>query len=824
MIALQLIAGSGKTFLALRRAVEVLLSGCTRQSQRRNRVLFVARSQTLAYHFCGWLLMRLQHHHMAHEHILDIFNGEASAIHVLYEATSGPTFPKAIRLHQLPFSAGRSLQYELQEVQLPSHTSRQPWSYNIIIVDEAHHTFSQETRLGKYVLSNWKRTSSGISLPGVASSSQSRSQCQVFSSLQSELVLCYDVSQISTPDLKRMPVADVSIVLDEVVRSFRRVFLSSIPYSFNQRELFSYHNINGPPLTPFIFDKNRTRGSSYANYAKYIWQGIQWLTQQYPDLPLHRNVAILVRSKATLRGVRKSLLGLKESSQVNYVAAVDSVKIVNNCEGPPQDRMELILDNIDAFDGMERLIVFLVDFDQECHHRECLSQTQSAIYRGLTRAHMFVVIVQEFISGGQFAFLRDVSLIPARKLLPGRANGDRALRNLSGEFPLVQTQSQEHTVAPLANIGPVEHSASEDAAMDTEGDVTEAHHATVEVQAVGSTTAAASSRSHLPHHPLPASDTERPHKRLKQLVGMLAVPERAKRQMFQGRDGPMGTRSADGTMSVASSAATPEQTVVKSIQQSLFLENQGSSTAKGSFFDPYSVEIDDEILHTQVQQHINSTVAAEPDCVNICVFLNDQPVKSSTLEQRQAVLEEQLDMHESQRKALGNDDPLLSKSMCSVAAAFGDVGALRLAIRWQNSALAVQQKVLHPTHGDISLSLGRLALWHHSLGNTQKALVLQSDSLARQRQAHPSNLEELATSINNLAAMHTRLHHHRQALTLQREALDLRLQVHPREHVLVATAMSDLANSYRNLGHLPEALHLLQKAVSIHTRVLNRGM
>eukprot|EP00041_Stephanoeca_diplocostata_P038093 m.1476837 g.1476837 ORF g.1476837 m.1476837 type:complete len:2338 (+) comp25158_c0_seq1:193-7206(+) len=800
-------AGSGKTFLALRRAVEMLLARS--ESKQNTRVLFVTRSRTLAHYFCGWVLMRLRHRR-TYEQTLQLFNGEYSGIHVLYAAESKSVLkPEAVYLRQVASDAGKDFQIELQEANLAHSPRDQPWRYSLIIVDEAHHVFDHDNRVQRCVLSIWNRArSSGVPMPPHGVRTRTRGQPQLSNAVCPELVVCYDFSQMPKPGFKRMPLADVSILLDEVVRNFRRVFLSSVPYSFNQHELNSYHSINGPPLTPFIFDKDRTRASTNTNYAKNIWNGIRWLTQKYPGLPLHENIAVLVGSVPALQGIRSALASVEDQSQVNFVSAAESVKRVHYSGEPVHDRINVILDHVNEFDGMERLVVFLVDFDKDCPHRDCIHQVQSKIYRGLTRAHMFVVIIQEFISGGQFAFLRDVSLIPSRDPLPGLVNGERALRNQSSLPTLKERSAESHATAAVTLLPDQAPSTPHATAMDVETETP--------LQAGGRDVnrhTSGASRIRRPAAPAPRQDCKRPRRSLRNRTDGAQAAATAPTSPLDS------TEPASAPASPAAHPAGPRT----SIEQSLFHSNQAVSVADGTFFDPYAVEISDGNLFEEITTLVNREAEPTTEEERQFFFVNDTMVDSIASDIHHEKLRAQIEIHNSQEKLLHKSDPLLSVTMCKVAAAYGDTGNYRTAIEWQNQALQMQQSVLPPLHPDIFLSLGRLALWYHALGETEKAAQLQGDALARQRQMRPPNLEELATSINNLAAMEASLQHHRRALRLQHEALDLRRRCHPAGNVAVAAAMSGLASTYRCLGQTDEALYLLRKVVRMHAVVVKRG-
>jgi hypothetical protein len=70
-----------------------------------------------------------------------------------------------------------------------------------------------------------------------------------------------------------------------------------------------------------------------------------------------------------------------------------------------KDRSDcLVLDTVDNFNGLERLIVIAVGLDSPMH-QGAGSETPSHLYRGITRAQLAVVVVNEVVQGGWLEFM-----------------------------------------------------------------------------------------------------------------------------------------------------------------------------------------------------------------------------------------------------------------------------------------------------------------------------------------------------------------------------------------------------------------------------------
>jgi hypothetical protein len=63
-----------------------------------------------------------------------------------------------------------------------------------------------------------------------------------------------------------------------------------------------------------------------------------------------------------------------------------------------------VVDTVNAFDGLERLIVIAVALDAVIGD-EHTGRVRSQLYRAITRAHMLVLVVNELLPGGWLEWL-----------------------------------------------------------------------------------------------------------------------------------------------------------------------------------------------------------------------------------------------------------------------------------------------------------------------------------------------------------------------------------------------------------------------------------
>ena len=232
---------------------------------------------------------------------------------------------------------------------------------------------------------------------------------------QNKLLLLSDTSQAANrPELRD----DLSeILLDEVVRSSLRIVAGSTIFRLNDDGMLNtcHQDCDGPPQKGIVFDHDESIGS-FEEYATNTVEGIQYLIDKYPNMSLHNRVALIVPD-ADFKGsfvieLQKLLPSLKGNDGRNRLfEIVDSEKAVSCIVSQRFDSAHetewLVLDTVDNFDGLERLIVICVGLDEEG-----LSPltARSRLYRAVTRAHMQVVVVNHLVRGGMLEFLGSINL------------------------------------------------------------------------------------------------------------------------------------------------------------------------------------------------------------------------------------------------------------------------------------------------------------------------------------------------------------------------------------------------------------------------------
>eukprot|EP01050_Picozoa_sp_SAG11_P015346 SAG11_NODE_1981_length_3967_cov_4.093330_1_plen_844_part_10 len=351
-------AGAGKTFVALHYMLELL------QGDSNSCVLFVAKNMALAFFVAKWLVLRTDESRGRRKLL--------SRLHLLYEPIDdGPREVELVRhtMQTTPIVGGALDQYDL------------------VVVDEAHHIFSNN---------------------------KMRTVVQRYGGRRR--LLLSDLSQgvCRAALFPNMP----EVTLTEVVRSSKRIVAGAMRFQLGEDKLETkcHHQSEVPPLRSFLFDAVEDKSSLYEQYATQTALAIQHVVDEFPDLSLHDRLAVVVPD-ASWRDRVQPLLErqLEQSLPQRRFQMVDASAACAACllGGRAQSECEwLVLDGIEQVDGLEKLIVVCVGLDAPASD---MLEARSMLYRAITRAHMMVLVVNEFLPNGWPSFLTGVKLSENRK-------------------------------------------------------------------------------------------------------------------------------------------------------------------------------------------------------------------------------------------------------------------------------------------------------------------------------------------------------------------------------------------------------------------------
>lgn len=355
-------AGCGKTFIALHMVVD-LIEAAEQSSgilSKENPILFVGKNKALCMFFVNWISNRLR-------------KKKAKIAIALVEAYLRVlhTSPFGDQVFAMKFTSST-------HVDLVSETVSA--KYALVIVDEAHHIFA---------------------------TGGNAEDCRRITHLctsASQSLLLSDISQTESADNVVFPPDHKDVVLKEVVRNSSRIVTASLPFcrSDDLADVTCNHGVRGPPLQPYLFDNcGSNDGARYAKYVEGIMHGMKHMGETFPGAEFHDNLVIIVPDEAFKKAILSTLAVKMKVLGIKMVDAV--VGAFSETKKSKKEPNRIVLDTLDSFDGMERLFVFAVGLDSIKTTEGCCG-----IYRAITRAHMFVCVVQEHLKGGWLEFMGTV--------------------------------------------------------------------------------------------------------------------------------------------------------------------------------------------------------------------------------------------------------------------------------------------------------------------------------------------------------------------------------------------------------------------------------
>ena len=150
-------------------------------------------------------------------------------------------------------------------------------------------------------------------------------------------------------------------------------------------------------------------------YADNTAAALKRVNSKFPGLRLHNRLALIVPNNAfrenfeplLQRALRAAFDDEKYKNDDKY-ELIDAESASACVLGAAGQEM-LVLDTVDQFDGLERLIVIAIGLDAPIVEGSDITlETRSRLYRALTRAHMMALVVNEKLRGGWLEFLGHV--------------------------------------------------------------------------------------------------------------------------------------------------------------------------------------------------------------------------------------------------------------------------------------------------------------------------------------------------------------------------------------------------------------------------------
>eukprot|EP00435_Cladocopium_sp_Y103_P053340 s3524_g17.t1 len=211
-----------------------------------------------------------------------------------------------------------------------------------------------------------------------------------------------------------------TIRLTEVIRSTQRIVAGAGAFhsAASVKEDLKSVCPDGPPVKTFIFNlpagiDSFGRRVLYDVYVQKTAAAIWYVVLAYAGLSLHHRLGLLVPDDDFLQTFKPLLgLALKEHFPMRdfkLISFKQSLSIL-----PPdlagddkggQSEM-IILDHMENSKGLENLIVMCIGLDEPMGTTQSeAAATRARLYRGITRAQVQAIVINEHIPGGWLEFL-----------------------------------------------------------------------------------------------------------------------------------------------------------------------------------------------------------------------------------------------------------------------------------------------------------------------------------------------------------------------------------------------------------------------------------
>ena len=381
-VHLSAVAGAGKTIVA----VELMIA--TLKENPTGQMLFVAPSASLCLHFLRWLGRRA-----AREKNLK-FDSLLNRVLVMNHPY------KCLMRCCIRGNSMASISC------LPASDEANQ-SFILQVIDEAQDVFFENVH--------------HVFLDSISSGCKEQlllsSQCQ-----------CSSVPRELFPGIRK-------IGLTEVIRSTQRIVAGAAAFhsaASVKEDLISVCP-DGPPVKTFIFNLPAGIDSfdrvPYDVYVQKTLAGFWHVARAYAGLSLHHRLGILVPDddflqtfKPLLGSALKEHFSMRNFELVSYEESLSilppdllQAELAKDDKGGQSEMSEMIvLDHMENSKGLENLIVMCIGLDEPIATQSQAAATRARLYRGITRAQVQAIVINEHISGGWLEFLGFLKFEPVK--------------------------------------------------------------------------------------------------------------------------------------------------------------------------------------------------------------------------------------------------------------------------------------------------------------------------------------------------------------------------------------------------------------------------
>lgn len=170
------------------------------------------------------------------------------------------------------------------------------------------------------------------------------------------------------------------------------------------------------------------------------------------------------------------------------------------------------------------------------------------------------------------------------------------------------------------------------------------------------------------------------------------------------------------------------------------------------------------------------------------------------------------------RRALGEDDPLVLRTLGNVATLTSHTGDLEASLRAHEQLLQRRRRILGPDDETVAVTLNNIGTTHYRLGQFADAERYHREALELRRRIIPREHPDYALSLSNLAAALREQGDLEAAEAMYREVMELRREVLGEDHPRMALSYYNLGRMLQARGEYDDAEAYLRLTLDIDRR------
>jgi tetratricopeptide (TPR) repeat protein len=180
----------------------------------------------------------------------------------------------------------------------------------------------------------------------------------------------------------------------------------------------------------------------------------------------------------------------------------------------------------------------------------------------------------------------------------------------------------------------------------------------------------------------------------------------------------------------------------------------------------------------------------------------------------------QMQVMETRKRVLGNEDPSTLTSMANLASMYRNQGRWKEAEELQVQVMETRKRVLSNEHPSTLSSMANLAATYWNQGRWKEAEELEVQVMDRTKRVLGNKHPDTLSSMANLASTYRDQGRWTEAEELFLQVTEMKKGVFGNEHPSTLTSMANLASTYRYQGRWKEAEELEVQVMETRKRVL----